>query len=495
LTPLTKIPKTNRKVAKILSTIIKFLLFYINLQEKIISYLLIVILSKEYKTPKKDTPANKKYRKLQVDEKPIFENIQKLDYKKLLDDYFKTNGKELKPVKPRKNSKARVPKSTKCPCCGAPYNYLYDNTGGRGQYKCKVCSSTFNRKNRFSKTVVLKCPYCHKTLEKIKERKDFFIYKCKNNDCSFYQSNLSAMSKEDKEQFVKDPGSFKLRYIYRVFNFDFRPLSKSSPILPKVDLSKIYASPHTLGLILTYYVNYGLSARKTACLMKDVHGLNISHQTILNYADAVSAIVKPYLDNYNYEVSNSFCGDETYIRVHGKWHYIFFFFDAVKKIILSYHVSPNRDTLSAIKALDDVISKLKTIPESLNFVVDGNPIYLLAQHFFAAHDINFDVTQVIGLTNDDPVSKELRPLKQIIERLNRTFKGNYRSTYSFGSSDGSVSYVTLFVAYFNFLRPHSALEKRVPVVIPDLNSLPHMPARWTKLIKLSEEYIHLQQSA
>ncbi|SHK37183.1 hypothetical protein, partial [Paramaledivibacter caminithermalis] len=84
-----------------MNTIIKFLLFYINLQEKIISYLLMIILGKDYKIPKKDTPINKKYRKLQVDQKPIFEKPQRFDYKKLLDDYFKTNGKELKPIKPR----------------------------------------------------------------------------------------------------------------------------------------------------------------------------------------------------------------------------------------------------------------------------------------------------------------------------------------------------------------------------------------------------------
>ena len=69
----------------------------------------------------------------------------------------------------------------------------------------------------------------------------------------------------------------------------------------------------------------------------------------------------------------------------GKWQYIFFFFDAVKKIILSYQVSPNRDTISAIKAVNNVLTKLKTIPDNLNFVVDGNPIYLLAKHYFYQH--------------------------------------------------------------------------------------------------------------
>jgi len=57
-----------------------------------------------------------------------------------------------------------------------------------------------------------------------------------------------------------------------------------------------------------------------------------------------------------------------------------------------------------------------------------------------------------------------------------------------------VAYVALFVTYFNFLRPHSALEKRVPVVIPELAQLPHTPARWCKLIELSQNYIQKQSA-
>jgi transposase-like protein len=329
-------------------------------------------------------------------------------------------------------------------------------------------------------------------LEKIKERKDFYVYKCKNDICPYYQEKINGMTKKEKQRFKKEPQAFKVRYIFRQFHIDYKPLTKDSPKKPKVDLSRLYASPHTLGLILTYHVNYGLSARKTAAIMKDIHGVSISHQTILNYENSVALILKPYVDHYPYELSDQFCGDETYIRVNGRWHYLFFFFDAVKKIILSYPVSPNRDTASAIRAIDEVLIKMKEIPEDLTFVVDGNPIYLLAQHFFAEHGISFDVQQVIGLTNEDPVSEELRPLKQIIERLNRTFKGNYRSTHGFGSETGSVSYVTLFVAYFNFLRPHASLEGKVPVLLPELEQVPHMPGRWTKLIELAQQWLEEQ---
>ena len=184
------------------------------------------------------------------------------------------------------------------------------------------------------------------------------------------------------------------------------------------------------------------------------------------------------------------CGDETYIRVLGSWNYIYFFFDAKNKIILSHRYSPNRDTQTAIKAIYDVIRHYgKDIPENLNLVVDGNPIYLLAQQYFQRHGIDFDVTQVIGLTNEDPVSKEYRPLKQIVERLNRTFKANYKPLGGFSSESGAIAKVVLFSTFFNFLRPHSALEKgRIPVHLEELNQCQDMPSKWIKLIQLASEF-------
>ena len=483
-----------------MKTIIISLLLYIQIQWQLINYLMVLVVGKNInlKDKIKTPPVNQIYAQMQIDSFPKLETIELLDYKKLLAEHLHQNGKELKPVRRRKNSKNKVPNTITCPYCGAPHIYLYDNNGGEGQFLCKVCSQTFNYKIIYSKAIKRKCPFCDHTLAKVKERKEFDIYKCKNDDCAYSKVNLSLMTKDDKKRFEKAPFLFKVRYIYREFKYDFKPLSNENleTNLPAVDISKIHCSAHTLGLILTYYVNYGLSSRKTAAIMMDIHQLKISHQTVLNYADAVSSLIKPFVDDYPYELSNSYCGDETYLKVKGKWQYLFFFFDSVKKIILSYRLSPHRDTLSAIKALDDVLAKIKTLPDDLAFIVDGNPIYLLAQHYFAQHGIHFDIHQVIGLTNEDPISTEYRPLKEIVERLNRTFKRSYKTTTGFKSSAGSIAFINLFVAYFNFLRPHSALEEKVPVLIPELDSQPHMPARWGKLIELAQEHIIiLQQSA
>ena len=493
--PSTQNPQKEKGSDKLYSQFITYLLQYIKFQEKIIFALISIIVGKSVARGLYDEPINRPYRKLEVDVMPVIDKLEKVDYTKLLTDYEQKHGKPLLPIRRHKNRVVKVPENSTCPQCDAPSDYLYANNGQKGQYECKVCECLFNQKSRFLKEAIIKCPHCLKSLERIKERKDFYVYKCKNNGCAYYQQKLNQMTKEEKNRFKQDPQAFKVRYIFREFDLNFDPISKESPLKPKVDLSRIYASPQTLSLILTYYVNYGLSARKTAALMYDIHQVKITGQTVLNYANSVALLTKPFIDHYPYELSDSFCGDETYIRVQGKWNYLFFFFDAVKKIILSCHVSPNRDTPSAIKAVGDVLTKLKEIPKDLTFVVDGNPIYILAQHYFAQQDIHFDVHKVIGLTNDDPVSEEYRPLKQIIERLNRTFKGNYRATTGFGSQAGSVSYVTLFTAYFNFLRPHASLEYQVPVVIPELEKQPHMPARWTKLLALAQDFLEEQHAS
>ena len=94
--------------------IITYLLYFIQVQNNIILYLLFCLGAiKASKLP--DKPIDKPYRKLKVDEMPIFDKVKKYDHKVLLKNYLLDKGKELKPV----NSKVPVPESISCPCCCA----------------------------------------------------------------------------------------------------------------------------------------------------------------------------------------------------------------------------------------------------------------------------------------------------------------------------------------------------------------------------------------
>ena len=72
---------------KLYPQFITYLLKYIKLQEKIIIMLISIILGKSVARGLYDEPVNKPYRKLEVDQMPVIETLEKLNYKMLLDDY------------------------------------------------------------------------------------------------------------------------------------------------------------------------------------------------------------------------------------------------------------------------------------------------------------------------------------------------------------------------------------------------------------------------
>jgi transposase-like protein/ssDNA-binding Zn-finger/Zn-ribbon topoisomerase 1 len=483
--PTTK--NTERKVV-IVNSIISVLVAYNQFLISQIQQLLIFIAKNiPLKLPKYDI-TSPKYNKHTVDMLPVIKKVEPLNYILLLEEYLAKHGKNLKPVNSR--GKNPVPPDCVCPYCGAPHTYLYDNTGGRGQLLCKVCKNRFAKGKTDFKPITLICPYCGHSLVKKKDRKHFNIHKCVNKNCSFYLDSLRKLSPEDLAEYQKDKHKFKLHYIYREFTIDFFKMDLSS--LPKgaTNLSFRNFSSHIMGLCLTYNVNLGLSTRATARALWEVHGVKISHATVANYAKTAAALVKPFVDNYDYKPTNYLAADETYTKVKGVRHYVWFVMDAIKKSILGYQISNTRDVGPCILAMRMAFSKFKEFPgKALKFAADGYTAYKLAQQQFMLQNMDFNLIQVIGLTNVDPVSTEYRWLKQIIERLNRTFKFSYQLTNGYGSGEGSNTHVALFVAYYNFLRPHSYTYWQPLNSIPELETIPNMPGKWQKLIELSQQLI------
>ena len=97
---------------------------------------------------------------------------------------------------------------------------------------------------------------------------------------------------------------------------------------------------------------------------------------------------------------------------------------------LGYQVSDNRSVGPCILAMRMAFRGIKRLPEKFRFIADGYGAYPSGRPAVRkgswGDSFQFDITQVIGLTNNDAVSKEFRPYKQMIERLNRTFKSTYR---------------------------------------------------------------------
>ena len=439
-----------------------------------------------------DDSHSPKYQKLKVDELPLLLNVEPWDYQDFM-DYLKWRYKdEYKPIKPiQRRSECDIDDNCKCPRCNAPKIYLYKNNGSKGQLMCKVCQTKFSHEENRHTSLKLRCPHCMHTLVPKKDRKHFIVHKCINPKCPYYVKNLKKVDKQDlKDDYGKN--KYKLHYIYREFTIDFFKMDLNS--LPKGASSLKFSKfdKNVMGLCLTYKVNLGLSLRKTAQALKDIHGISISHQQVANYCKTAAICVKPFVDNFDYDVKNVFTADETYIKIRGIKGYIWFIMDATKRSIIGYQISDNRGVGPCILAMRMAFNKLKALPDNFRFIADGYSAYpLAAQQFFREYGDNFrfDITQVIGLTNDDEVSKEFRPYKQLIERLNRTYKASYRPTNGFDSMDGANYDLALWVAYYNFLRPHKEKGYNVLNEVELLKGAENMPGKWQLLIFLGQQTI------
>ena len=281
------------------------------------------------------------------------------------------------------------------------------------------------------------------------------------------------------------PTHFKLNYQYREYHFTPDQIQHSKPTQARVDLTKIYNSDHVLGLILTFFVSFAMSAKKTALILRMVYGIHISSQTILNYAQAAACYCHPFNLKYKGGIDNICAGDETYIKIFGKHYYVWFFVSSGKRSIIAYHVADNRGALPAIAAMNEAIRTAQP-DQDLTLITDGNPSYSSGLLFLNKNRENkIKYIKVIGLENLDKDSTEYRAYKQIIERLNRTYKHHVKPAAGFSSFNGAVSLTTLFVTYYNFLRPHMSLNYRSPISIPELDDFKTIQSKWIKILSMA----------
>lgn len=286
-----------------------------------------------------------------------------------------------------------------------------------------------------------------------------------------------------------EPTHFKVNYQYRTYHLNSKQIQHSQPPRPSdsiIDIFKIRKSDNVLGLVLAFYISFANSARATTDILKWVFGISISHQTILNYVKATAYYAHQFNLEHKGNIDSILVGDETYIKIKAKHHYVWFYISAKKRSIVAYHVSDNRGTIPAIAATNEAIRTAKE-DQKVSLITDGNPSYIEAVQFFNKDrdkDHKIKHIQVIGLENKDEVSEEYRPFKQLVERLNRTYKQHVKPAAGFNSFSGVTALTTLFVTYYNFLRPHSSLARQPPVHIAQLEDVRTIQAKWIRLISM-----------
>lgn len=144
--------------------------------------------------------------------------------------------------------------------------------------------------------------------------------------------NLQKLNPAERMMQKLIPTHFKLTYQYREYHFTQEQLEHSKPKNSKVNLFRIHSSDNLLGLILTLHISFAMSARKTALFLRMVFNVHISGQTVLNYAQAAAHYCHQFNLKNKGPIDDISVGDETYIKVKAKHHYVWFVISAKKEL-------------------------------------------------------------------------------------------------------------------------------------------------------------------
>jgi len=443
--------------------------------------------------PEKDRPPH--YRQFRVDPslpltEPPVPKEEPPDWKQLQQEHEQRTGKPIAMIKRRKNP---VPEKCTCQHCNAPARYLYLNNGKAGsQVLCKICkkTSTTNKPRRESKTKYW-CPHCGRALFLWKEDGISTAFKCQNNACSFYNRNLAALTPEEHQ--MRQAGNtsvFKLHYLFREYHCASENLHPRRLEEAPVSLERIHHSLHTVGLCLSFTVSFGLSARMTSEALRRLFGIKISHQTVVNYTNAAALHLSRFVDESSPKPQGTCAADETYIKVNGITRFTWFIISKVRRAICGWNLSETRGAEHALALIHNCFGPPENpVCETGSLVTDGLPSYdsaVAAYNVEAIKNNHFSIIDkhtVIGLRNLDPESETYREYKQLVERLNRTYKFHTRPRAGFKEFDGAVALTTLFVAYYNFMRPHGSLKGKPPVELECLKGKELYPDQWVELIR------------
>ena len=327
-----------------------------------------------------------------------------------------------------------------------------------------------------SKLYHFRCPRCNNSSNFYRYGKDYFSYQkylCRNCKHQFAPDNPKSVPAQDypccprcgKGSFLHHDHQYYSNYrcgdkkCYHSF-FVHKPTRILPPsvsnLIGKTDFKRMR---HPVSLIISALVMFYIgnsSLRKIALMLRLNHNIKLSHTTISNWCRTFA----PLFHNIALELipaldfsSDEWHADETVVKISGVKHYIWFIIDSETRFVLGFHLSPHRDSPQAFSLLNSVkhLGKPKSIVSD-RYVAYVQPIKSV-----------LNVPHIKVASFKDDISNNL------IEAFNKQFKSWYKSKQGFNSFQSANNLISMFVFFYNFVRPHSALNNFTPAEVAGLN--------------------------
>ena len=231
-----------------------------------------------------------------------------------------------------------------------------------------------------------------------------------------------------------------------------------SNLTGKTDFKRMRYPVHIIISALAMFYIGKNSFRNISQILRIVNNVKVSHTTISNWCKKFA----PFFNNIALELiptlnfnSDEWHADETVVKIAGKKFYIWFIVDSETRFVLGFHLSPHRNSDQAFTLFNSV----KKLGNPNAIVSDRYSAYKVpVKSVFGEHIKHIRVESF-----KDDVSNNL------IESFHHQFKAWYKTKQGFNSFESANNLISMFVFFYNFVRPHSSLNSLTPAQVAGLN--------------------------
>jgi transposase-like protein len=118
--------------------------------------------------------------------------------------------------------------------------------------------------------------------------------------------------------------------------------------------------PDVIVVAVRWYLRYGLSYRDVEELLTE-RGVEVDHVTIYRWVQRFTLLLADAARPCRHTVGGRWFVDETYVRVAGRWRYVYRAVDQFGQVI-DVFVSPRRDVVAARRFFERAIGTTKVTP-------------------------------------------------------------------------------------------------------------------------------------
>jgi len=118
--------------------------------------------------------------------------------------------------------------------------------------------------------------------------------------------------------------------------------------------------PEVIVLAVRWYLRFALSYRDVEELLAE-RGIEVDHVTVYRWAQRFTPLLAEAARPCRHAVGDRWQVDETYVKVAGRWRYVYRAIDQTGQVI-DVFVSPRRDTAAARRFLERAIGTTNVTP-------------------------------------------------------------------------------------------------------------------------------------